>query len=104
MRKLFLLLFALAIVSVRANAQNTPAPCSPANLQCTDQQYGCYNTPDCDTGFMCFFLRTCTDVWYGTTCSSEGMYFCGRQTIAQKEKNHAQVLLARARAIVRNRG
>lgn len=94
--KKILLLFVLAVSY--AAAQNTPAPCDPANVQITDYKYGCYNTPDCVTGFMCFFMRVWYDTFYGTTCNEEGMYFCSYPNgIAQKETNHAKVLLARIR-------
>lgn len=97
---------AIILCALTLNAQNTPAPCDPANVQYTYTQEGCWNTPDCSTGYQCLDLRVGYDNFYGTTCSVDYVAICsqpGFPNEAKKKEGHAKTVLAAVRARYRNR-
>lgn len=107
MRRLFLLVSALNVLTVAANAQNTPPPCSPQNIVNTYYQQSCWNSVDCSTGYQCLDLRVSNDVVYGTTCDVQYVAICSQPGFPneanERKRRDAKAVLAAVRAHARNR-
>lgn len=101
MLKLFFIACALALAVSAAKAQNTPAPCDPANVTTSSNLVAWGYDEICPQLYSCTFQVVTYDNFYGTTCNVEVINGCcdPAQGAAQvRKKNYTRALLARARA------